>query len=105
MYIVNITNTMNVVNNYSIYILKNYAKMDLNSRKALIMRLIYMPYNEKKKNYDIAYAKEKLKRIPLDVQKDKYDQIKEHAEKHNETVNGFIKRAIDRTIEEDNNNG
>ena len=40
------------------------------------------------------YAKEKLKRIPLDVKNEYYDEIKAHADKMNESVNGFIKRAI-----------
>lgn len=57
-----------------------------------------MPYNERKKKYDMDYAKTKLKRIPLDVQKEKYDQIKDSAEKANETVNGYIKKAIDMRI-------
>lgn len=29
-----------------------------------------------KRKYDIEYAKNKLKRIPLDVQKEKYEEIK-----------------------------
>lgn len=57
-----------------------------------------MTYN--KKEYHNKYAKEKLKRIPLDVTKDKYDQIKEYCDKHNETINGFIKRVIDETMEQ-----
>lgn len=50
---------------------------------------------EKKKQYNLEYAKTKLKRIPLDVQKDKYDQIKAHAGKVGESVNGYIKKAVD----------
>lgn len=61
-----------------------------------------MSYKEHKKEYIAHYKKEHLKRIPLDVTKDKADQIKEHASKHSESVNGFIKRAIDETIERDN---
>ena len=61
-----------------------------------------MTNQEKKTKYNLKYAKEKLKRIPLDVQKDKYKEIKAHAEKQNESVNGFIKRAIDEAIERDN---
>ncbi len=61
-----------------------------------------MTNQEKKTKYNIKYAKEKLKRIPLDVQKDKYEEIKAHAEKQDESVNGFIKRAIDEAIEHDN---
>ncbi len=61
-----------------------------------------MTNQEKKTKYNIKYAKEKLKRVPLDVQKDKYEEIKAHAEKQDESVNGFIKRAINETIEHDN---
>ena len=61
-----------------------------------------MSYIENKKAYNAQYAKDKLKRIPLDVQKSKYDEIKEHAAGRSETVNGFIKRAIDETITRDN---
>ncbi len=53
-----------------------------------------------KKEYHNTYAKEKIKRIPLDVTKEKYDQIKEYADSHSETVNGFIKRAIDEAMEQ-----
>lgn len=60
-----------------------------------------MALTEKQKQQRIDYAKEKLKRIPLDVQKSKYDEIKTHTERRNETVNGFIKRAIDETMERD----
>ena len=35
---------------------------------------------ENKRKYDIAYARENLKRIPLDVQKEKYEQIKAAAQ-------------------------
>ena len=56
----------------------------------------------KKKQYDIQYAKENLKRIPLDVPKATYDEIKAHAAAHSESVNGFIKRAINKTMELDN---
>lgn len=57
-----------------------------------------MPYNENKKAYNQNYAKEKLKRIPLDVQKDKYDEIKAAADKCGESVNGYIKAAIDKRL-------
>ena len=56
----------------------------------------------KKKQYDIQYAKENLKRIPLDVPKATYEEIKAHAEAHSESVNGFIKRVINDTMERDN---
>ena len=61
--------------------------------------VIFLTFDKKK--YDLEYAKSKLKRIPLDVTIEKYEQIKSHAEKRSETVNGFIKRAIDETITND----
>lgn len=61
-----------------------------------------MGNSENKTKYNISYAKEKLKRIPLDVQKSKYESIKAHAEVRGESVNGFIKRAIDEAMERDN---
>lgn len=56
---------------------------------------------EKKKQYDIQYAKQNLKRIPLDVPKTIYEEIKAHAEARNESINGFIKRAISEAMERD----
>ena len=61
-----------------------------------------MTLSEKRKESMLKYAKENLKRIPLDVPKKKYEEIKWHAQKRGETVNGFIKRAIDDTIVRDN---
>jgi len=59
----------------------------------------YMPLTENQKQSRYKYAKENLKRIPLDVQKDKYEEIKAAAEKAGETVNGYIKKAIDKRME------
>lgn len=50
---------------------------------------------EKKTKYNIEYAKNNLKRIPLDVTKEKYQEIKNASEKAGESVNGYIKKAID----------
>ena len=60
-----------------------------------------MDNKEKKKQYDLEYAKKNLKRIPLDVKIDKYNEIKAHAESQGESVNGFVKRSIDETMERD----
>lgn len=49
--------------------------------------------NQKQARYN--YAKKALKRIPLDVQKEKYEQIKAAADAAGEKVNGYIKKAID----------
>ena len=55
---------------------------------------------EKKTKYDIEYAKTHLKRIPLDVTKEKYQEIKNTATEVDESVNGFIKKAIDLRIKD-----
>ena len=55
-----------------------------------------------RKKASIEYAKRSLKRIPLDVQKEKYDEIKAAADKAGETVNGYIKKAIEQRMENEN---
>lgn len=54
-----------------------------------------------KNEYMKEYRKNKLRRIPLDVTPEQYETLKEHTENTHETVNGFIKRAINETIERD----
>lgn len=58
-----------------------------------------MTMSEQRKDYLYSYQKEKLKRIPLDVQKEKYEEIKAAADTVGETVNGYIKKAIDERME------
>ena len=53
------------------------------------------------KGYTTAYAKENLKRIPLDVRKEKYEEIKTAADKAGESVNGYIKTAIDMRMDQE----
>lgn len=60
-----------------------------------------MATSDKKKQYDLQYAKDKLKRIPLDVRKEEYTNIKDHAIKQGESVNGYIKKAISQRIEKE----
>ena len=60
-----------------------------------------MSITEKRKESMYRYAKENLKRVPLDMQKSTYEEIKAHAEARSESVNGFIKRAISETMERD----
>lgn len=61
-----------------------------------------MSLTEHRKESMYKYAKEKLKRIPLDVQKEKYEEIKAAADAAGESVNGYIKAAIDQRMERDN---
>ena len=58
-----------------------------------------MPYTESQKKATMKYARENLKRIPLDVQKEKYDEIKSAATAAGESVNGYIKAAVDMRME------
>ena len=58
-----------------------------------------MAQTEAQKRATAKYKEKALKRIPLDVQKEKYEEIKSAAEKAGETVNGYIKKAIDRRME------
>lgn len=57
------------------------------------------PYSEKKKQYNVEYTKAHYKRIPLDVTHDKYDEIKSASDHAGETVNGYIKKAVDMRLE------
>lgn len=61
-----------------------------------------MPNSPKKKEYNAQYAKNNLKRVPLDIQKEKYEEIKAAAEKQGESLNGYIKKAIERRMEQEN---
>ena len=61
-----------------------------------------MSVTEGQKQSSYKYKAKNIKRIPLDVAKDKYDQIKSAAETTGESVNGYIKKAIDERMERDN---
>lgn len=54
-----------------------------------------------KEAYEAArkYKNEKIKRVPLDMQKDDYDVLKAAAEACGEKVNEFIKKAIRERLE------
>lgn len=51
------------------------------------------------------YNEKAYDRINIAVPKGEKDKIKSHAESRSESVNGFIKRAIDETMERDNAEG
>lgn len=53
---------------------------------------------DKKTQYNLNYAREKLKRIPLDVQKDFYDDLADAAAAAGEKVNTYIKKAIEQRM-------
>ena len=64
----------------------------------------YVALTEAQKRANTKYREKSIKRIPLDVQKEKYEEIRAAAEKAGESVNGYIKKAIDDRMERDSNN-
>lgn len=57
---------------------------------------------ESKKRNQYAYDKKAYDHLHIQIPKGKKDEYKTHATSMGETLNGFIKRAIDQTIESDN---
>lgn len=51
------------------------------------------------------YNEKAYDRIALTVKKGEKDRLKAHAERQGETLNGFINRAIDAQIRNDNRDG
>lgn len=64
-----------------------------------------MPITEAQKKANLKYRKENLKRIPLDVQKEKYEEIATAAASKGESVNGYIKKAIDTRLQSETQRG
>lgn len=48
-----------------------------------------------RKDYFLEYAKRNLKRVPLDLPKEQYEKLKEVAKESGESINGYIKKAIE----------
>lgn len=62
----------------------------------------YTGYTEARKEANARYEAKTVERISLVLPKGKKAIIKAHAEARGESVNGFINRAIDETMERDN---
>ena len=62
-------------------------------------------YTEAQKQSARKWDAANLDRISIAVPKGQKDVIKAHAEAHRESVNGFINRAIEETMERDNTPG
>ena len=60
-----------------------------------------MPLTDAQKKANSKYREKSIKRIPLDVQKEKYEEIKVAAKRSGESINGYIKKAIDERIQRD----
>ncbi len=57
-----------------------------------------MAYNEAANKAAQRYKKEHIKRVPLDMKLEKYEELKKAAEAANEKVNEYIKNAIDQRM-------
>lgn len=57
-----------------------------------------------KSEYKNKFNAEKYDRVGLMLPKGKKQEVKEHAEKKGESMNGFIIRAIDETMQKDKEN-
>ena len=60
-----------------------------------------MPVSKAQQKAVTKYMKENYDEIKVRVDKGRKAEIKSHAEAHGESVNGFINRAIDETMERD----
>lgn len=58
-------------------------------------------YTEARKNGNRQWDKANLDRVSVALPKGKKAKIKAHAESRGESVNGFINRAIDETMQRD----
>lgn len=58
-------------------------------------------YTERRKEGNRRWDAANLDRVSIAMPKGKRDIIKAHAEEHGESVNRFINRAIDETMERD----
>lgn len=61
----------------------------------------YSGYTEARRAANARYEANTVERISLVLQQGKKDRIKSHAESKGESVNAFINRAIDETMERD----
>lgn len=60
-----------------------------------------MPVSEAQKKATAKFEKQKYDKVLIRLEKGNKDRIKTHAEQRGESLNGFIKRAIDETIKLD----
>ena len=60
-----------------------------------------MAYNETSYKAANKYKRENIKRVPLDMQKTEYEELKVIADAMNEKVNEYIKKAIRERMERD----
>ena len=60
-----------------------------------------MPKTAAQKRATLKYDAKAYDRIELKVSKGKKADLQEHAQEHGESLNGFVNRAIDETVQRD----
>jgi len=60
-----------------------------------------MPISDAQKRATMKYMKSNYDRIELKVSKGKKATLQTHADQRGESLNGFVNRAIDETVERD----
>lgn len=60
-------------------------------------------YTEARRRANEKYNAKAYDEIKVRVPKGKKDKIKAHAEKHGESLNGFVNRAVDEAMSKDSN--
>ena len=60
-----------------------------------------MPQSDAQKKASVKYKQKSIKRIPLDMQIDEYERLKEHVDKLGIPVNTYIKELIRRDIDKE----
>ncbi len=55
-------------------------------------------YTEAQKKASLRYAKDKLKRVPLDLKKEEYERLAAIAKVSGKSINGYIKEALEEKI-------
>lgn len=63
-----------------------------------------MATKEARQRATAKYEAKKYDKTLIRLEKGRLEKVKAHADHQNESLNGFINRAIDETIERDNDN-
>ena len=63
-----------------------------------------MPVSDKQKQYADKYIKNTFDELKVRVPKGKKETLQAHAANKGESLNGFVNRAINETVERDNAN-
>lgn len=60
-----------------------------------------MTYSENKRKYNVEYDRKTYRRVPLNLHKDYFEQMRAFLEKKGVPVNTFIRNAIDEKLKKE----